>query len=116
MPAPTDTIAPRFPHGYEFGGASIIDEVSGARHGFATHKVKKEWYGLFEQVSDGRWLFTYIMGPAGDKTDIVGIGDTPRDAVESLVQRWTILNGGVESPALRNILPMIRDQLDEVGL
>ena len=102
-----------FPHGEVFGGSAILEEASGARHGFAKHKVKKEWYGLFER-KENQWTMTYMDGIY--LTHIVGVGETPREAFDSLVDRWTFLNGGVESPTLRAILPGLRLKLDEVGL
>jgi len=75
--------------------------------------VRTVWAGEFS-FSGGQWHFTYLA--EGDLTsDIVGHGDTPREALDSCAIRWTLLNGGVESPALRHILPRLRAQFEEDG-
>lgn len=73
--------------------------------------VEEVWEGEFQwDRPSGKWKFIFV-GEGDQLSDIEGVGDTPQEAFESLVTRWTILNGGVESPTLRYILPALRADL-----
>lgn len=111
----TDPTVHQWPQGHEFGGSTITRELSGGQKGFGTHMVKTEWYGFFDRIDDGRWSFEYLAGKDGMKTGLYGVGDTPREAFESLVSRWTMTNGGLPSKAMQVIIPDLRAELERKG-
>lgn len=95
-----------FPHGETIGG--FADEQT------PTGLVRKYWDGQFI-LHEGKWHCQFI-GEDDQPTGLIGVADTPREAFDQLVERWTITNGGVESPFLRSILPTMRAELDAAGL
>lgn len=95
-----------FPHGTVFGGYDDIRTKTGL--------VRIKWECTFE-LEAGNWHAIY-MGEMDMKTDIRATGDTPRQAFESLVNRFIILNGGVETPTMSVLLPQMRAELDAFGL
>lgn len=97
---------PDFPEGF----------MLGAKYEFQTRTglVVTNWWCEFVRDAPG-WKAVYLV-EEDYHSELFGIGDTPRAAFESLVTRWTLANGGVESPMLRRTLPYMRQQLDEVGL
>lgn len=73
-----------------------------------------DWGGRFRYSKEtGRWRF-YFIDERDNDTELFGEGETHKDAFESLVQRWTILNGG-ESKNLHNILPLLRQAFNDEG-
>lgn len=102
-------------HGYEL--EETVPFPYGAIFGFTYHphgKPEVDWYGRFK-LDAGKWFMTFLDGSDGD-SELFGVGDTPREAFESLVSRWTLLNGGVQSPALHQHLELMRGVLAEHGL
>ena len=75
---------------------------------------RTRWWCRF-LIATGQWFATFLDESDGD-TELFGQGDTPREAFESLVGRWLLLNGGVASPALHQHLVLMRGVLSEHGL
>lgn len=84
--------------------------------GFTWHPRgrRTDWFGRFKKDA-GKWFMTFLDDSDGD-TELFGVGDTPREAFESLVSRWRILNGGVDSTELHQHLESMRMILAEHGL
>ncbi len=76
--------------------------------------IRQYWDGQFI-LHEGKWHCQFI-GEDDRPTELVAVADSPREAFEGLVSRWTLANGGVESPLLRHILPSIRAELDAHGI
>jgi|2_EtaG_2_1085320.scaffolds.fasta_scaffold21226_4 hypothetical protein len=107
-PSLLDNLADRedFPAGVILGG--YIDESA------PTGLVRVRWQGMFKR-GEGRWLCVFL-DEHDMESHIVGAGDTPREAFGSLVDWWTILNGGVTSPTLGAMLPKMLAELEAMGL
>lgn len=72
------------------------------------------WVGRYKWMPDqGLWRLTFLEWNGKDSS-LYGEGKTHKDAFESLVSRWTILNGG-ESPLLRQRLPYLRKAFNDDG-
>lgn len=104
-----------FPNGEAIGGWALERRQEGNKR---PEMVKVNWWCLFEQVGE-KWLAHYavpghdsvvVSNPAIDAT-----GDTPREAFEALVSKWSFMNGG-ESNAMRELLPQLRQELTDAGL
>lgn len=96
-----------FPHDELFGGGKVFQRPEG-------DYVFQQWHCLFEWDS-GSWLATYVDEREMKLPELQGVGETPRDAFESLVHRFRLLNGGEETPALKHILPQLRAGFNEDG-
>lgn len=94
-----------FPAGCEIGGYEDTHMIRGGI-------IRTHWWCIFDYDA-GTWLCNYVHDET--TTDIQGAGETPRAAMEQLVNRWTLLNGGVESPTLRALLPRMRLLFAEDG-
>lgn len=101
---------PVFPDGERFGG-SIYGEKRG-KYG-KKQLTKVTWECEFSRTDGGRWLVTYVADEA--LTHIIGVGDTPREAFENLLARWALLNGGVQSDTIRELVPYMRSFFTEDG-
>jgi hypothetical protein len=95
-----------FPAGTEIGG---YDDVYHEKGGIE----RTHWWCHFD-YDEGIWL-AYYVADEQVVADLFGAGGTPRAAFEQLVTRWTIANGGAESPTLRALLPVLRLVFEEDG-
>lgn len=118
MRAPTRLDDQRRPERPEHEYPEDAPFPSGERFGFAYHpntsRDRVIWEGRF-LLANGQWFCTFQDASGGD-TELFGQGDTPREAFESLVSRWLLLNGGTASPLLYQHLPAMRELLKEHGL
>jgi hypothetical protein len=100
-----DTGGP-FPHGEVIGGFLDIETPTGLRRVLWDAQLL---------LHEGRW-WAVLLDELDQHTELRASGDTPREAFERLVRYWTIANGGEESPAMRQMLPAMRAELDAAGV
>lgn len=95
-----------YPHDVEIGGI----------HEFQTRRGDWEavhWWCRFEHLDGGKWACHYLAG-LDPVPGLSGTGDSPREAFESLINRWSLTNGGY-SEALAALLPGMRAMFSEDG-
>lgn len=89
----------QFPVGHQIGAW-----VDVWREGRGLERV--HWWCEFGR-EDGRWTATYLRD-GSLPSELVGRGETPRDAFEALVRVWTFWNGGRPSVVLEEHLEGMR--------
>ena len=95
-----------FPHGFDFGG--YWNHPDG--------HTRSQWYCQFSQLGENSWECSYL----GENWEVVtevpsGHGETPLEAFNSLVRVFIMANLGEPTPALKELLPILRSYFNEEG-
>lgn len=73
-----------------------------------------DWWCQFEFLMADKWK-AHFLDEADNWTELEGEGSTPKEAFDSLVERYKIMNGGGASYVMRRIVPVLESAFTEDG-